>query len=103
MKTQSSVLCWNCRGAEGREFVVEIKELLREYKPKILILLEPRISGEVADKVCRKLGRRCWIRSEVLGYSGGIWVCWNEEEVDLRVIKLTRTIVHMEVRLGQGR
>lgn len=102
MKAKSSVLCWNCREVGGREFAVEIKELLREYKPKILILLEPRISGAIADKVYRNNGRRRWIRSEAMGFSGGIWVCWDEDEVDLRLLRLTRSIVHMEVRMGQG-
>lgn len=29
---------------------------MKEYRPKIIILLEPRISGDTADAMCKKLG-----------------------------------------------
>lgn len=51
------VISWNCRGAANKEFVVEFKELLRAFKPKIIILIEPRISSEAADRVCKGLER----------------------------------------------
>lgn len=56
MSSFSSVLCWTCRGAAGRAFAFEVKELMREYRPKIIILLEPRISGDTADRVCKIFG-----------------------------------------------
>lgn len=61
MKRNPSVLCWNCKGAGGRHFLCEVKQLLREFRPRspnILILMEPRISGGIADKVCKELGKR---------------------------------------------
>lgn len=100
MRREARILCWNCRGAGGRRFACEIKELLREYKPKILILLEPRISGETADKVCQKFGKKSWARSESVGFSGGIWVFWEDDEVDLRLLKVRKSFIHMKVRFG---
>lgn len=67
-----SVLCWNYRGARSNEFHIEIKDLIRVHRPLIIILLEPRINGEVADSVCKRMGKRKWVRSEadgVLGWS----------------------------------
>lgn len=68
---EDSVLCWNCRGARGREFECEMKELMREYKPKIVVLLELRVSGEMMDRVCQRLGKKRSVRSEAIGFSGG--------------------------------
>lgn len=51
MVAKDRVLCWNCRGARSREFELEIKHLMREYRPKVLILLELGISGEPANGV----------------------------------------------------
>lgn len=31
----------------------ELKEILREHKPFLVILLEPKIGGEAADEVCK--------------------------------------------------
>lgn len=50
-----SILSWNCRGAGSKEFACEIKELMKVYKPTVIILLEPRISGGAADSACKKL------------------------------------------------
>lgn len=102
MSTGGGVLCWNCRGAVGRGFACEIKELLREQKPKIVILLEPRINGETATNVCQKLGKKRLARSESMGFSGGIWVFWEDEEVALRLAKVRRSYIHMEVRFGKA-
>lgn len=63
----------------------EIKEMLKEQRPTIVILLEPRISGDTADVVCKKIGKTRWIRSEARGFSGGVWVMWDEEDIDLKL------------------
>lgn len=51
----------------------------------VVILLEPRISGEVADVVCKSLGKSRWIRSEATDFSDGVWVLWNEEDIKLEL------------------
>lgn len=88
MVAKNRVLCWNCRDAGGREFASEVKELMRDYKPKIVILLEPRISGETATKVCQKLGKKSWVRSELVGFSIGIWVFWEQDDVKLKLLEV---------------
>lgn len=81
MRVQQNVLCWNCRGARSGELLREIKEFIRVHRPVITILMEPRISGEVADSVCKKLGYKRWVRSDSEGFNGGVWCLWNDEEV----------------------
>lgn len=58
MVAEERILSWNCRGAGDREFEVEMKYLLKEYRPQMIVLLEPRISGSTADLVSRKLGKK---------------------------------------------
>lgn len=69
---EASLIFWNCRGAGSKGFTCKIKELMKEHRLSIVILLEPRISGDSADVVCKKLGLRCWIRSEAIGFSRGV-------------------------------
>lgn len=47
-----------------------MKHKLREYRLKLVILLEPRISGKMANLVFLRLGKKRWVRSEALGFSG---------------------------------
>lgn len=99
-------MCWNCRGAGNRDFLCEMKELLKEHRPSIMVLLEPRISGDIEDEVCRKLGKKRWLRLEAAGFSGGIWVMWEDEEIGVRLKKVNKFFLHLEVEsmgwLGLG-
>lgn len=56
-----------------------MKHLMREYMLKVVILLEPRVSGDTANRVCNRLGKKRWARSEAIGFSGGVWVLWEEK------------------------
>lgn len=76
------VLCWNYRGAGNRSFSRNIKEMMWLCKPGILSLLEPRNSKEIIDGVCKRKGRKNWFRVEADGFSGGIWLLWNKDEVE---------------------
>ncbi|XP_031124210.1 uncharacterized protein LOC116026924 [Ipomoea triloba] len=73
-----TIISWNCQGAASKSFLRAAKHIIATYKPKLMCLLEPKISGSEADKVCRKLALDQWMRIEALGFSGGIWIMWNE-------------------------
>ncbi|XP_019184648.1 PREDICTED: uncharacterized protein LOC109179603 [Ipomoea nil] len=64
-------------GAGGRDFHRVLKQLIRTYRPS-LGLVEPKVSGDQANKICTKLGYEDWVRVEAVGFSGGIWVLWNK-------------------------
>lgn len=42
----------------------------------------------MADQVCRKLGKKRWVRSEAGGFSGGVWIFWDEDEVRVKVVEV---------------
>lgn len=73
-------MCWNCRGAGNREFLCKMIEMMKEFRPSIVVLLKPRISGLTANDVCAKLGRRRWIHSEAAGFNSGIWRCGKRDD-----------------------
>lgn len=95
---EGNILCWNCRGAKSREFLIGLKELRRNHKPMLIILLEQRISGMETDVICKKVGKPHWIRPDAEGFSGGIWLLWDEAEVQINLIHAHKFFVHAEVR-----
>lgn len=97
-----SVLSWNCRGAGSREFLREIKDVMKEHRPSIVVLLDPHVSGVTADLVCEKLRLKKWVRSEAFGFSGGIWVMWNDGVLELKLKQADRFFLHFEVSMGGG-
>ncbi|XP_031124389.1 uncharacterized protein LOC116027103 [Ipomoea triloba] len=51
--------------------------MIHSHRPDVLGLVEPKVSGSQANVICTKLGFSDWIRVEAVGFSGGIWVFWN--------------------------
>lgn len=70
---------------------------MRERRPKEIILLEPKISGDVANEACKKLGKKQWIRSEADGFNGGLWVMWNAKEIELKLLEDDKYFLHFRV------
>lgn len=67
------IFCLNCRGVKSREFLGEMKEFNKLHKPVIIILMEPHISGEMADSAYKKLGKTNgfdWIQRVLVGEFG---------------------------------
>lgn len=61
------IVSWNCRGACGRPFPLRVRELIKRHAVEILILVEPRVSGQKASKILKRLGFTNWIRVEAAG------------------------------------
>ncbi|KAK8689133.1 hypothetical protein V6N13_087859 [Hibiscus sabdariffa] len=77
-------LFWNCRGAASPGFKCHLRNFVRRTNPMIVILLETRASGVVADFVVRKLGFVNSFRIEAQGFSDRIWILWS----DLAVVEV---------------
>ncbi|KAJ8440029.1 hypothetical protein Cgig2_020517 [Carnegiea gigantea] len=97
-----SILTWNVQGAGSCEFLYTLKEFIRKYSPKVLMLVETKISGNTVDTVCNKLKFDGRFRVEANGFSGGIWVLWNKEETQLNIVTLSEQYVTMQVSHNLG-
>ncbi|XP_019200239.1 PREDICTED: uncharacterized protein LOC109193862 [Ipomoea nil] len=62
----------------GKGIPCIFKNLIKTYRPDVLGLVEPKLSGYQVSAICSKMGYEDWVRVEVVGFSGGIWVLWNK-------------------------
>ncbi|KAH1130005.1 hypothetical protein J1N35_001383, partial [Gossypium stocksii] len=62
------------------------REYNMEYKPDIVSLLAPRVSGVKADGIIVKLGFQFSHRVEAIGFSRGIWIGWKDS-IHLEVVR----------------
>ena len=46
------IIVWNARGVAGKAFSNDVKEIKRRFNPTILVLVETKCSGEVAQQAC---------------------------------------------------
>lgn len=68
------VISWICQGAGNKETFRILNYLVTTHHFEVLVILEPRISGSVADSVYKKLKFGDWVRVESFGFSEGIWL-----------------------------
>lgn len=60
-------------------------------------ILEPRISGQRSEDVCRRIGLQGCVRVEASGFSGGIWCLWNPARINISVVATTTDCVHLAI------
>lgn len=95
-----NIICWNCRGAASKHFHRICKDLCREYKADILIILEPRCSGDKATKLVERMGFNSSWRMEAEGYSGGIWILWNSGNFKVFDVEEMKQCVTIRLVMG---
>ncbi|XP_052289997.1 uncharacterized protein LOC127899892 [Citrus sinensis] len=91
-----SILFWNVQGAASKKFYRAFATILNNYKPSIVVILEPRISGCKADDFIMNSGFSRSHRIEATGFSGGIWILWHEAFV-IKVVLNHKQFVHMQI------
>lgn len=91
------VSSWNCRGAGNRTFPNTLKHIVKQYHIDVMCLIETRISGSRADQVIRKLGFSNWIRLEAAGFTGGIWVLWNDNNTMIEYLSSSPQYIHCKM------
>lgn len=78
-----NLLVWNCQGAASKETNLILKEMLTKFRPSILGLLEPRVSGSHADDICKRMGYENWLGLKQwdlaveYGYFGNMIYSWR--------------------------
>ncbi|KAK8611922.1 hypothetical protein V6N13_131960 [Hibiscus sabdariffa] len=74
------------QGCADLKFLNALRQYLRDNKPDVVGLVEPRISGYKADLIISSLGFPHSHRIEAVGFSGGLWLCWfNTVSIDILI------------------
>jgi exonuclease III len=72
-----NIISWNCRGLGNVKAVPSIKDLVRVYKPDIIILIETLVHDNKIADLCYTIGFECHFSVDRIGRSGGIAVLWR--------------------------
>lgn len=78
----------------GRMLPRLIQDIILWHKVDVLALFETRVSGDRADKVLGCLGFEQWVKVDVLGFCGGLWVLWNKCVVHMDVLHVHPQFIH---------
>lgn len=92
------IIVWYIQGPCGGDTNRVLRNLVDSHRPAIVVLLEPRISGDQANWVISSLRFECSLRVEARGFSGGIWVVWRDF-VWIDIIENHMQFVHMFIKI----
>ncbi|KAL8140943.1 hypothetical protein V2J09_006964 [Rumex salicifolius] len=73
-------------------------DLIRVHDPRVIALVETRISGEHASEVCNAIGFDGCIRMEASSFAGGIWLLWQTAEVYVLPLSLHPQHLTIEIK-----
>lgn len=74
-----------------------MKKLIKRHKPTIVALLETRVLASHAAGIVGRLGFAKSIVIDPEGFSGGMCLLWDPEEVDIQATKESRWVIHAVV------
>lgn len=69
-----NILSWNCRGVGTDTFKRVYASLIKDHKPRILVLMETYILRDHTKIVSESLGFDSLVQVDPNGFSGVIWV-----------------------------
>ena len=84
-----NIIIWNCKGTLKPNFQNNVRELVNNHNPAVLIIMETRIDGERAREITDRLLFDGAIHTNTIGYAEGLYMLWDLDRVD--VTPLTST------------
>ncbi|KAI8025856.1 hypothetical protein LOK49_LG02G03284 [Camellia lanceoleosa] len=81
------LLIWNCRGAGNKKFKRTMRELVQIHKPELVVLMEPKVEFKDMGMFFNCMGFTASAHVNPIGRSGGIWMIWNPNVVNVRVVE----------------
>ena len=64
-----------------------------------LVVMETRVGGNRAREITKRLPFDGAIHSDAIGFTGGIWVLWNSNRVDVAHLANTEQEIHFTVKV----
>lgn len=94
----NSILVWNCWGVGTWGTLRYLQELIKIHKISIVALLEPRIHSSKFVPQFHSEAMTYMITVEARGFAGGIWLMWNQQEVDIEEISSNEKILNVLIQ-----
>jgi len=88
------IICWIVQGAKKSQLRHEVGLINRIIKPDILILLETLVNCQNSDLIIKQLGYQYFSTIPLVNHMGGIWLLWNNANVDVSIIVKEPRIMH---------
>ncbi|KAH7835169.1 hypothetical protein Vadar_023516 [Vaccinium darrowii] len=87
------------KGAASPHFRRHFNDLVRDHHPTFVIIAETRIAGSRAKDLSEGLGFSHSFVVDSVGFSGGLWLLWNDDVFRCDALAITRQEIHASVQV----
>ena len=94
-----NIIVWNCRGALKPSFQKHVGKLVRTQNPTILVIMETHVGGGRAKAIIDRLPFDGSVHTETIGFTGGLWMLWDSDRVDVTPLADTEQEIHATVKV----
>ncbi|XP_039025206.1 uncharacterized protein LOC120158440 [Hibiscus syriacus] len=94
--------CWNDLGCGHPHFLTVFRQYLCDFKPNLVTILEPLISGGRANAFIAATGFDRSHCIEAVGFSGGIWLCWRRK-IHVDILLNHFQFIHCRISITCGK
>ena len=92
------IVAWNVRGLNKMGKLKEISSRLLQLDPMIIVLIETRVKKSKAINIRKKLRfKGMYLDNYVDHDNGRIWLCWDNNRIDLKFVHSSSQLVHCGV------
>ncbi|XP_048490838.2 uncharacterized protein LOC125492425 [Beta vulgaris subsp. vulgaris] len=89
-----TILFWNVRGMGRPSFKPNLRLLINQHHPSIIILVETRVPKHTTETIIQNLGFDSWHIVEPRGFAGGIVLLWHANDIKFQVMGESAQGVH---------
>lgn len=92
-----NILSWNCQAEGNEDFRRVLKELVKDYCPNIVIILEPKVPSMGSTHFFSKIRYDKMLIVEVNGRASGIWLAFNSNKVQIMELGRHEQVIHIRI------
>ncbi|XP_075671161.1 uncharacterized protein LOC142640761 [Castanea sativa] len=94
-----NIIIWNSRGTLKPNFQSHVHDLVNIHNPGIMVIMETKVGGDKAREIIGRLPFDEAICIETRGLSGGLWLMWNSNIVEVSLLAKTEQEIHVLIKV----
>ncbi|KAI8011578.1 hypothetical protein LOK49_LG06G01909 [Camellia lanceoleosa] len=92
-----NILVWNCYRAGNSAFKRNMRELISNHKPEILLLMETKVPFSSMGNFFNTMGFIAATIADLVGRACGIWLLWDTAHVSIRASIVTNQVIQATI------
>lgn len=92
-----NIMFWNYKGPGNLYFYEILRDLSRANRADLIFIAEPRVSGDKAEEIIRRINMQFIQKVKAISRSGRLWMLSRNNNYKIEVIELGSHYIHLSI------